>query len=187
MLAELTRHRYPVEVVAAAVGAEECTADLHLGRDSEHSTLSTDWLDAAPTEDRWRGETIIVPVVTLSQLEGTYGLPAFVKIDVEGFEAGRCSGASAFPPALSFEYPCADRTVAEECVDPLTGFEFRARRGCCGLDEPLAQLLASARPHRERFRRYLRSTQLARPQRSYPHPTVHAHAKRRQLVGRLTR
>src|SRR4249919_434049 len=53
---ELVRHfGGAIAVENVAVGAEPGRAELHLGRDSGHSTLSEEWLGRAPTGDRWEG------------------------------------------------------------------------------------------------------------------------------------
>jgi hypothetical protein len=67
---------------------------------------------------RWRqaGE---VRVTTLDELIRRFGMPDFVKIDVEGLEGEVLAGLSRPPPALSFEYLTAARDRALACVDRL--------------------------------------------------------------------
>lgn len=126
LLAARIRARYPVTVEEAAVGAAAGTCRLHLGRDPGHSTLSDRWLAAAPTHDRWSGASIEVPVTTLELLAARHGAPAFVKIDVEGYEAAVLRGSSKHSRALAFEYQCADLDVAAECLALLDGYELNS-------------------------------------------------------------
>ena len=84
------------------------------------STASTAFIDAARGAAGWEGqaweETIEVPAVTLDELIAAHGMPAFAKIDVEGFELEVLKGLSRPLPALSFEFTTIQRDVAEACV-----------------------------------------------------------------------
>jgi FkbM family methyltransferase len=115
-LAALLRRRYRVATEAVAAGASTGKAVLHLGRQSGHSTISRQWLERAPTQDRWAGETVTVPMATLDDLIARYGRPVFVKIDVEGAEADVLRGATGPLQAVSFEFQASDLSVAEECI-----------------------------------------------------------------------
>ena len=57
------------------------------------STASNAFIHAAQDAPGWEGQhwdkSIRVPMTTLDALIATHGVPAFIKIDVEGFEA-RC-------------------------------------------------------------------------------------------------
>jgi FkbM family methyltransferase len=110
-LAELIRRRFRIPVEACAIGAEEGEATLALGRDGAHSSIAGAWI--AKT-DRWAG-SVTVPVRTLDSLIDQYGVPAFVKIDVEGGEPQVLAGLSQ-PVNLSFEFLSDLPDATASCV-----------------------------------------------------------------------
>ena len=87
------------------------------------STASTEFLSAADGAEGWEGQVwdkeIRIPSTTLDALVTRYGEPAFVKIDVEGFEDSVLAGLSRPLPALSFEFTTIQRDVAARCIDRL--------------------------------------------------------------------
>lgn len=84
------------------------------------STVSTDFVGAAVDADGWREQIwdreLEVPCTTLDTLIGQHGMPTFIKIDVEGFEAHVLAGLTRPVPALSFEFTTIQRDVAEACL-----------------------------------------------------------------------
>lgn len=113
-----------VTILAAGLGARECLATLLVSeRTPTVSTLSPDWIIDVQQDPSFRGVTWkpgkAVPITTLQTLIETYGIPAFVKIDVEGFEAEVLRGLDTALPCLSFEYLPAARRVALECIERL--------------------------------------------------------------------
>lgn len=103
----------PVTVVGRAVGATEGSETMWVDSPgSALNTLSQKWAEALKgnknrlesTQDRLEfGEKIVVETTTLERLIDTYGIPFFVKIDVEGFELKVLQGLSHCVPYLSFE------------------------------------------------------------------------------------
>lgn len=126
-----------VRIVAAAVAAEPGRLTLHLNpANPTVSTASTAFLKAADGAAGWQGqrwsETVTVPAVTLDALVAEHGLPAFAKIDVEGFEAEALKGLSRPPRALSFEFTTIQRDVALAALARLSELGYGAFNASLG-------------------------------------------------------
>jgi FkbM family methyltransferase len=113
-----------VALVEAACGAEPGTLTMHVNSANPTiSTASPRFVRAAAGARGWEHEVwdaqIEVPVTTLDALIAEHGLPAFAKIDVEGFEDTVLAGLSQPLPALSFEFTTIQRDVAVRCLERL--------------------------------------------------------------------
>ena len=125
-----------VTLLPAAVGAQDGEIELRVNSRNPtfppHRRTSSLRHRARRVGGASLGSTIRVPMVTLDGLIGRFGMPAFVKIDVEGFEDAVLSGLSAALPALSFEFTTISREVAQRCVEripALGSYEFNVALG----------------------------------------------------------
>jgi FkbM family methyltransferase len=110
-----------VTVLDRALAAEPGAARIYASpRTPTVTTLSRDWIEEVRKADSfvrmsWQ-EAAEVSTTTLDALIARYGLPAFCKIDVEGFEAEVLRGLSQPLLALSFEFVPAAVEVAAEAL-----------------------------------------------------------------------
>ncbi|MET8258238.1 FkbM family methyltransferase [Micromonospora sp. NPDC005205] len=151
-----------VTVIDAACGALPGRTRLHVNSANPTvSTASPDFVLAAEGAGGWEGQVwdtdIEVAVVTVDALIETYGVPAFTKIDVEGFEDEVLAGLTRPLPALSFEFTTIARAVADRCLDRLTALGFDGFDIAVGDDKSMA------------FQRWTSATDLATHLHDLPH------------------
>lgn len=133
MLRRLYGRDPEVTLLPHALGAAPGTATLHISEATPTvSTLSAEWIREVQVDRRFASvrwnDRLEVQVETLDQLIARHGVPAFVKIDVEGLELNVLEGLTAPVPALSFEYLGVVSERAVKCVQrlgKLGAYEFR--------------------------------------------------------------
>jgi FkbM family methyltransferase len=113
--------RAGIAIEPTAVGRVAGQARMMINVDNPTvSTASPAFVGAARDAPGWENQhwmtSLSVPVTTLDALIGKHGTPAFIKIDVEGFEEEALLGLSAPVKALSFEFTTMQRPVALACI-----------------------------------------------------------------------
>ncbi len=123
ILSLLLPSRPQVEIVSKAIGANCGEIEMFISSSNMLSTVSRDWMELAKSTNRFGGDvwraSNKVSMITLDDLIVTYGLPAFIKIDVEGFELEVLKGLSKPVQAISFEFVPERLTRAFDCINLL--------------------------------------------------------------------
>lgn len=113
-----------VKLIAKAVGPKEGQAEMLLCDVNCMSSLSPTWISTVRRSGRfadlrWERKRT-VDVTTLDKLIMEFGMPAFIKIDVEGYEYEVLRGLSRPVKALSFEFIPEYLQCCYQCVDYLS-------------------------------------------------------------------
>ena len=95
-----------IEIIEKGLGSTIGVQNFYVSDASVLSSFSKDWIDAINerfSDNKWTAP-IPVEITTLDFLIEEYGVPSFIKIDVEGFELEVLKGLSKPIPMISFEY-----------------------------------------------------------------------------------
>ena len=112
-----------IDLIKLGLGEKESTATMYVSGSTLISSFSKDHVDMMQ-EDRFKGadwgDTIDIEMTTMDVLIEKYGIPAFCKIDVEGYEYDVLKGLSKPLKGLSLEYIVPENTqVLVDCLTHL--------------------------------------------------------------------
>lgn len=107
--------------VQKAIGESEGSADFFQGDDHSFSTMSKDWMKY--TDHKWNSP-YKVQVTTLDKLIKKYGVPSYIKIDVEGFELQVLKGLSQPVKMISIEFIRKNILKTIKCLNYLNRIGF---------------------------------------------------------------
>lgn len=116
-------HGHDTAVALLPKAASNSVGKLTLRINSHNPTVSTassEFVANAQGKVGWQeqnwDDATAVESITLDQVITVYGVPSFIKIDVEGFEHAVLEGLTKPIPALSFELTTIARDVAIDCL-----------------------------------------------------------------------
>ena len=129
--------RADIAIEAAAVGRLAGRISMMINAENPTvSTLSPAFVSAARDAPGWENQnwrkSVSVPVTTLDALIRKHGTPAFIKIDVEGFEEETLLGLSRPVKALSFEFTTIQRQIAIACIERCAALDYRRFNAALG-------------------------------------------------------
>jgi FkbM family methyltransferase len=113
-----------VVLVPKAVGEKKGQMEMMLCDSHSLSSLSKNWVETVKASGRYSSctwdKTVTVSVVSLDDLISQYGKPAFMKIDVEGYEYQALKGLSQPIKTICFEFTPEFMESTINCVEYLS-------------------------------------------------------------------
>jgi FkbM family methyltransferase len=117
------RFKKSIEIVRMGVGEKEEMKDFFVASTNTVSSFSTEWIDSVKKgrlKDYSWEKPIKIQITTLDRLIKKYGLPKFIKIDVEGYELEVLRGLTQSVDVISFEYTVPEQIQkVKDCIEQI--------------------------------------------------------------------
>ncbi len=115
-----------ITIINKGLGEAESVKDFYISNLSVLSSFSEDWITSVKNTRfkayNWN-KVVKVEMTTLDKIIEKYGKPAFIKIDVEGYEVEVLKGLTQPVKMISFEYTVPEQTVkAIQCLELINKF-----------------------------------------------------------------
>jgi len=108
-------------LIKKALGAKNGEAEMFIANEHTISTLSKHWVTATKESGRFRQNTWnkrqLVKITTLDNIIKQFGIPSFIKIDVEGYEYEVLSGISIPIDYISLEFAAENIENTYKCIE----------------------------------------------------------------------
>jgi FkbM family methyltransferase len=119
---KILKHKFgkKIEIVTKGLGESAGVKNFHISNASTISSFSDEWINSVKNnrfkEFNWN-KVVKVEMTTLDKLIEKYGLPLFIKIDVEGYELDVLKGLTKPIKTISFEYTVPEQiNKIIECI-----------------------------------------------------------------------
>jgi FkbM family methyltransferase len=112
-----------IRIVTKGLGENEEVKKLFIADQHQISSFSTEWIESVKTsrfKDYNWNKNIDIEMTTVDKLIEIYGLPEFIKIDVEGYEHEVLKGLTKPVGMISFEYTVPEQTdKVIKCIEQI--------------------------------------------------------------------
>lgn len=109
-----------IEIVPMGLGEKEEVKNFFVANVSTISSFSTEWIESVKKQrfkDYTWAKPIKIQVTTLNKLIDKFGVPKFIKIDVEGYELEVLKGLTYAVDIISFEYTVPEQIQnTKDCI-----------------------------------------------------------------------
>jgi len=113
-----------ISIVQMGIGAGQGEETMFISDSNVVSSFSKEWISATKESRRFGNVNWIderkIPMTTLDKLIQEFGIPKFIKIDVEGYELEVLEGLSSPIDIISFEYTVPEQSYRiNQCIQRL--------------------------------------------------------------------